>query len=78
MVEILEEMARHPGLVDRDIPFIILANKQDKDDAIDEKEITKYLQLDNLKSISKLKYKVLDCTGLAKDGGVDHAFKLFS
>ena len=27
--EVLQEMARHPGLARRKIPFVILANKQD-------------------------------------------------
>ena len=34
--EVLLEIARHPGLARRDIPLIILANKQDAENAIDE------------------------------------------
>ena len=41
--EILEEMGRHAGLQGRNIPFIILGNKQDQTDSIDEKELTKFL-----------------------------------
>ena len=41
--EILEEMARHQGLADRDIPFLILANKQDSEEAVEEKELTKFI-----------------------------------
>ena len=34
--EVLLEIARPPGLARRDIPLIILANKQDAENAIDE------------------------------------------
>ena len=39
-------MARHPGLRERNIPFIILANKQDLEDSIDEVVLRKILQID--------------------------------
>lgn len=41
--EILLQIAKHPGLRDRRIPFIILANKQDLDDAVDELMLRKVL-----------------------------------
>ena len=42
VAEILEEMARHPGLQNRNIPFLILANKQDLEDSVDESELRKF------------------------------------
>ena len=47
--ETLEEMARHPNLINRKIPFIILANKQDEDDSIDSEQLRRFIQLDKLK-----------------------------
>ena len=41
--EILENMANHPNLVKRKIPFLILANKQDDDSAINEIDLRKYI-----------------------------------
>ena len=47
VADILEEMARHPCLRERKIPFIILANKSDmKGKAIDENELRKIFNLD--------------------------------
>jgi signal recognition particle receptor subunit beta len=37
------EMAKHPGLRDRSIPFVILANKQDLEDSVDELMLRKVL-----------------------------------
>jgi GTPase SAR1 family protein len=34
--EILQEISRHPGLKDRRIPLVILSNKQDLTDSVDE------------------------------------------
>ena len=58
VVEVLEEMARHPGLADRKIPFLICANKQDHPDAIDDNTLRKFIQLDKLKSMNEMKYDV--------------------
>jgi len=44
--EILMFMAKHPGLSQREIPFVILANKQDLDDSVDELILRKILQVD--------------------------------
>jgi signal recognition particle receptor subunit beta len=41
--EILENMASHPNLEKRKIPFLILANKQDDDSAINEMDLRKYI-----------------------------------
>ena len=43
VAEVLEEMARHPGLANRNIPFVILGNKADCEDSVDEKELTKFI-----------------------------------
>ena len=44
VADILEEMARHPCLRERKIPFIILANKSDlHKKAIDENELRRIL-----------------------------------
>ena len=76
VAEVLEEMARHQGLADRQIPFLIVANKQDLEESIDDKELTKFIQIDKLKTLNDLKYRVVATTGLI-GSGVDHAFKLF-
>ena len=36
-------MATHPNLEKRKIPFLILANKQDDDSAINEMDLRKYI-----------------------------------
>ena len=72
----LETMARHPSLVDRKIPFIIMANKNDCPDAIEEGELRKIIQLDKLKSISSLKYDVKTTIGI-KGEGVEKCMKAF-
>ena len=36
-------MATHPNLIKRKIPFLILANKQDDDQAINEVDLRKYV-----------------------------------
>ena len=54
--EILYEMGRHPGLVSRQIPFIILANKRDLPTAVGQAEMYKILQIDRLKASSDLVY----------------------
>ena len=39
--EVLQEMARHPGLYGREIPLVILSNKQDlpDEDRVDELQL---------------------------------------
>ena len=76
VAEMLEEMARHQGLTGRDIPFLVLNNKSDLEDAIDEKELTKFIELDKLKTMNDLRYTVLSVTGITGEG-VDKAMKFF-
>ena len=57
-------MATHPNLVKRKIPFVILANKQDDDSAIDEMDLRKCIQLDKLKTLNELEYLVKDTVGI--------------
>ena len=65
VADILEEMARHPCLRERKIPFIILANKSDLGKkAVDENELRRYFQLDTLKSMTSMKYDVKNTSGL--------------
>ena len=66
-------MARHPGLVSRQIPFVILANKKDKEGAINHHDMYKILQIDRLKSMNDLKYSIVATEGNEKIG-VDDAF----
>ena len=77
VAEVLEEMARHPGLGGRDIPFLILGNKSDCEDSVDEKELTKFLQLDKLKSLNECKYQVRNIIAINGDG-VKDCFKYFA
>ena len=41
--EILMEMAKHPSLVEREIPFVILANKRDLEDSLEADVIRKVI-----------------------------------
>lgn len=66
--EILLEMAKHPGLRERNIPFVILANKQDKEEALDELMLRKVLQVDQLKTLNNIKYFVKNTIGISGQG----------
>jgi signal recognition particle receptor subunit beta len=70
------EMAKHPNLRNRDIPFIILANKQDLPGRIDEEELKLIVQLNSLKSVSKLNWYVKNTIGVAGQG-VSECFQIF-
>ena len=61
-------MARHPGLKGRQIPFVILANKQDDDQALDEVKLRRVIQLDRLKTMNDLKYFVKNTNGITGSG----------
>lgn len=39
-------MAKHPGLREREIPFVVLANKQELEESVDELMLRKVLQID--------------------------------
>lgn len=58
-------IGKHPGLRDREIPFVILANKQDLDDAVDELMLRKVLQVDQLKTLNNMKYYVKNTIGIS-------------
>ena len=66
--EVLMEMAKHPNLRDREIPFIILANKQDLKGHVDEEDLKIIVQLNTLKSVSKLHFYVKNTIGMHGDG----------
>ena len=74
--EMLEEMAKHPGFVGRQIPFIIVNNKTDCPEAMDDQELRKYVQMDKLKSLNYLKYDVKSVIGIT-GYNVDKCFKFF-
>ena len=56
--EVLENMATHHNLEKRKIPFLILANKQDDDSAINE--INVYYELTNFYQNHRVYYKSRD------------------
>lgn len=70
-------MVQHPTLEEREIPFVILANKQDVPGAVEEFKMRKILQIDRLKASNPyLNIYLKPCTG--KSGaGVVEAFTLF-
>ena len=70
-------MARHTGLANRNIPFFILGNKSDCEDSVDEKELTKFLQLEKLKSLNECRYYVRNVIGITGDG-IKEVFADFS
>jgi len=69
-------MARHPGLQGRNIPFVILANKQDDDAAIDEIKLRRVLQVDRLKTMNDLKYFIKNTIGMT-GAGISECFQMF-
>ncbi len=44
--EIMMCIAKHPSLRFREIPFVVLANKQDLEDSVDELMLRKILHID--------------------------------
>ena len=74
--EILLAMAKHPLLRGREIPFVVLANKQDHLDRVDEEDLRKIIQVDLLKSISKLQFYVKNTIGKLGTG-VNECFQMF-
>ena len=56
-------MAKHPLLRHRDIPFVVLANKQDLPDRVEEDDLRKIVQIDMLKSISSMQFYVKNTIG---------------
>ena len=69
-------MATHPNLVKRKIPFLILANKQDCENAINEMDLRKYIFLDKLKTLNELEYLVQDTVGIT-GFNVSQSMKIF-
>ena len=62
--EVLQEMARHPGLSGREIPLVILSNKQDLNDKVDELQLRQILQVERLKALNQsIKFSVKDTIG---------------
>ena len=58
-------MARHPGLSGRQIPFIILSNKQDVSEKVDEVSLRQILQVERLKNLNQsMRFSVKDTIGL--------------
>ena len=66
--EVLMEMAKHPSLRDREIPFIILANKQDLKGHVDDEDLKIIVQLNSLKSITKMQYYIKNTIGVTGAG----------
>ena len=63
--EVLLEMVKHPLLRSRDIPFVVLANKQDLPNRVEEDDLRKIIQVDMLKSISSLQIYVKNTIGMS-------------
>ena len=70
VAEVLDSMAKHPNLKEREIPFVICANKQDIADATNEDEIGQLLGVDQLRNIAgnKLSYRIVATTGITGEG----------
>ena len=75
--EVLQELARHPGLRRRSIPVIILGNKKDENDAISEIELRKVMKLDTLKSLNPDLIWFIKMTAGKSGQGVADAFITF-
>ena len=70
------EMAKHPLLRNRDIPFIVLANKQDLPGRVQEEDLKKIIQVDLLKSVSSMKFYVKDTIGI-EGQNINECFQVF-
>ena len=77
-MEILHELARHPGLARRFIPITILANKADVDGAINGRQLAKAIHLDDLRSINPcLTWSITETVGITGKG-VERCFGLLT
>ncbi len=74
--ELLMEMAKHPNLRDRQIPFVILANKQDLHGHVDEEDLKVIVQINMLKTVSKMQFFIKNTIGMHGDG-ITECFQLF-
>ena len=75
--EVLQEMARHPGLYGRQIPLIILSNKQDLAEKVDEVTLRQILQVERLKNLNtSMRFYVKDTIGLTCQG-INECFQMF-
>ncbi|CDW87057.1 adp-ribosylation factor-like protein 6 [Stylonychia lemnae] len=74
--EVLMHIAKHPSLNQREIPFIILANKQDQPDSVDELMLRKILQVDTLKTMNSMRYFVKNVIGITGQG-ISECFQMF-
>lgn len=67
-------MARHPALSDREIPLVILSNKQDLQDKVDELQLRQILQVERLKVLNQdLRIYVKDTIGI-ENSGINECF----
>ncbi|TNV75364.1 hypothetical protein FGO68_gene13769 [Halteria grandinella] len=74
--EVLFEIAKHPLLRTRSIPFVVLANKQDHPDRVEEDDIRKILQVDLLKGMTQMQFYVKNTIGRTGQG-VSECFQMF-
>ena len=77
--EVLQEMARHPGLMGRQIPLVILSNKQDMpdQDKVDELQLRQILQVERLKTLNQnIRFYVKDTIGI-QGSGINECFQMF-
>ena len=70
-------MARHPCLAHRDIPLVILSNKQDNEDKVDELQLRQILQIERLKMVNQnIRFHVKDTIGI-QGIGINECFQMF-
>ena len=74
--EVIMEMAKHPVLRARSIPFVVLANKQDLPGHVEEEDLAKIIQVEQLAQHSKMTFHVKNTTGRVGDG-VNECFNIF-
>ena len=74
--EVLQEVVTHPLLRDREIPFIVLANKQDRADRLDEDDLKKVIQVEKLITSTKMQIFCKNTIG-ASGSGVGECFQTF-
>jgi len=74
--ELIELIIEDPFLKERRIPFVIVANKQDKLQAYDEMHLRKFLGIDKMKHRNKLLFSIKGT--IATNGtGLNECFQFF-
>ena len=59
----LMAIVEHPDLANRKIPFVIILNKQDKENAFRKDELKEFLKIEKVKALTKMVVSIRECRG---------------